>query len=220
MFLMVINQKMNRFKYYLFDLDGTLIDTKELIYLCFSKILWEYKKIKITKKEVDCYVGLPYRTQLEIYTGTLSDKDFYEMRNTHKNYQDLIYSDYISPCKGAIKTLKYLKENKIATSIVTSRNPDSVKKYLAAFDMLSVFSHIVTPLDTVNHKPSADPVLKALELMKAQPEEAVFIGDSIYDIESGNRAGVQTVYTSWANADFSKTEYQPDYIISDLEELL
>ena len=163
---------------------------------------------------------MPYRTQLEIYTGKLTDNDYHEIRNAHKNYQDLIYSDYISTCKGAIETLKYLKENKIATSIVTSRNPDSVKKYLAAFDLLSVFSYIVTPLDTINHKPSADPVLKALELMKAQPEEAVFIGDSIYDIESGNRAGVKTVYTSWANADFSKTEFQPDYTISDLQELL
>jgi len=211
---------MNSFNYYLFDLDGTLIDTKEMIYLCFSKTLMDYRGMKIPKSEVDRYVGLPYRIQLEKYLGKISDVEYLKMRDEHKVFQDSIYKEHIKPCLGAVETVLELKKRGFPLAIVTSRNPDSTTNYLRQFGLRDSFSHLITPLDTNLHKPNPEPVLKALELLGASANESIFIGDSIYDIESGKRAGVKTAYTSWANANFTDLKYKPDFIVSDLRELL
>lgn len=211
---------MGKWDCYLFDLDGTLIDTKEMIYFCFKELLNKFRSIHVTKDDIYQYIGLPYRIQLEKYTGPLTDDQYFEMRDFHKTLQRSIYDEMIAPCPGAVETIQFLKERGLPLGVVTSRLRSSATDYLKKFDILSCFDIVIDPSDTEKNKPNPDPVLKALELLQVSAERAVYVGDSIFDIESGSRAGVKTIFTNWGHGDFTSLPHKPDYRVDNLKEII
>jgi pyrophosphatase PpaX len=124
---------------------------------------------------------------------------------------------------GILDLLKELKARGYKTGIVTSRLRHTTEMGLQKYDMEQYFDTIVTCDDTDKHKPDPEPVEIALKRLGSKPEEAVMIGDSIFDILCARGAGVKSVLVSWALAisDGDKTgENEPDYIIDKAEDLL
>lgn len=78
---------------------------------------------------------------------------------------------------------------------------------------------LVTPEDTEKHKPDAEPALKAMALLGADPTTTVFTGDAHYDICSGASAGVDTVFVNWSHIERSSLPIQPTWAIDSLREL-
>ena len=80
---------------------------------------------------------------------------------------------------------------------------------------------IVGADDVLNPKPHPEPVEKALELMGASREDAVYVGDSVHDMESGRAAGVRTAAVLWGP--FGRAELEPtrpDYWLERPADLL
>lgn len=212
---------MKEWKGYLFDLDGTLIDTKEMIYRCFNKLMVDFYKRELSREDVFKYIGLPYREQLEKYTGVLSEEQFAELVDAHRKFQKLIYADYVSPCPGVVETIKKLADLGKPMGVVTSRLRPSSQLFLETFDLFRYFQVMITPTETVLHKPNPQPVQKALELLQLKSSETVFVGDSVYDILAGFRSGVSTVYVDWEKQHFNfQVECRPDYCIDNMTQLL
>ena len=92
---------------------------------------------------------------------------------------------------------------------------------LALFDIRKHFDVFVALEDTELHKPNPAPVIKALELLGAQPQDAIMVGDSVFDIHCAHGADVKAALVKWSAAHgFQGDDESADYIVHDTEELL
>jgi pyrophosphatase PpaX len=77
---------------------------------------------------------------------------------------------------------------------------------------------LITPEDTDRHKPEPEPALAALQRLGAPPREALFIGDSSFDIECGSRAGIDTALVTWSHNDTGAFPVKPTWYIDDMRD--
>jgi pyrophosphatase PpaX len=210
---------MKNYNYYLFDADGTLIDTLELICRCFEKSLAAYGNRSYSRSEIMAVIGTPLADQFVHHLGPQPPGRLQEIMAAHMEYQLSIYSRYLRPMSGAIETLEYLVKAGKSCAVVTSRRRASLELFLKICKLDGFFKHCVTPEDTVHHKPHAEPALKALALLGAAPGEALFIGDSEFDVQCGHSAGMDTALLLSQDIDPAALAVAPTVMIRDLTEL-
>lgn len=209
---------------YLFDVDGTLIDTADLVVKCFlytiqtcrDKLVFDKE---ITADEIKSLMGLPLRYQMELFFGPMTDNKYSEIHKVYSEYQEKIYLDYLALFPGVKETLADLKSAGKKLGIVTSRRMISLRCYTDAMDISMYFDEFITPEATTKHKPDAAPVLEAIKRLNADPRKTVFIGDALFDIQSGVNAGIDTVYVNWGHKKVSELEVQPAFCIDAMDNL-
>lgn len=211
---------MKQYKTYLFDVDGTLLDTSELIYQSFLHTCRIYANMEISRERVYQHIGIPLRTQLEMYVGKKSDKEFKKVLKTHQDYQKSIYENTLKAFEGVCEGINHLKEKGVKLGIVSSRTRESLDIYLKYVGIYDHFSVISTPEVTANHKPHPEPVLWALAKLNSNAEDTIFVGDATFDIASGNSAGVDTAFVDWGHNSIDDIQADPTYVIKHFEELL
>lgn len=211
---------MKSYRAYLFDADGTLFDTAEMIYRCFVYSCGKYGNRQITRAEVNSGIGLPLAAQFTRYLGPVEPQLLEHIMADHMDYQLSIYPRYLKAFPGVRETLHELQAGGAHLAVVTSRKITSLTRYLRETGLREFFSVLVTPDETTRHKPDPEPVLKALELLGARSGDAVFVGDAAFDVECGSRAGVDTVFVTWSNTPVSALPVQPTACIDDMRELL
>ncbi len=211
---------MREYDYYLFDSDGTLTDTAELIYRCFNNTSKFYSNREVEREDVLNTIGMPLRPQMALFIGELSDEKYLEARDYHMEFQFKYFKEYLSLFKGTEEILKELRSRGKKLAVVTSRRRDSLEKYLKFVGIFDYFDVIVTPEDTEKHKPNPEPVLEALKQLNATKERSIFIGDATYDIEAGASAGVDTAFVEWSESDRSLFKIEATYTINNWDQLL
>jgi pyrophosphatase PpaX len=212
---------MKSYTAYLFDADGTLLDTTELIYQCFLYTCRKFGGYEITRKKVYDTIGIPLRAQVEIHLGKLSDEHYEKVRDAHMAYQQAIYKEYLKLFPGVIETLTRLKQDRKKLAVVTSRRMDSLTQYLKETGILNLFDALITPESTLKHKPDPEPALEAIAQLKCQPSETLFVGDSVFDILCGKGAGTDTAFVTWSICEnIRESELKPTFIINSMEELI
>ncbi|MBN1648475.1 MAG: HAD-IA family hydrolase [Spirochaetales bacterium] len=209
---------------YLFDADGTLWDSADLIVASHQYTVRTFGDRRMGENEVTAHhikkmMGLPLRYQMELYFGPLSDDEYEEIYAVFRKHQEQIYRDYLKLFPGVAETLAALKKAGKKIAIVTSRKMQSLRCYTNELGIDSYFDTFITPGETQKHKPDAEPVLEALRQLASAPERTVFIGDALYDIQSGSSAGVDTVFVNWSYTRAADLETQPDYCIDRMNEL-
>jgi putative hydrolase of the HAD superfamily len=133
--------------------------------------------------------------------------------------------EHIHPYEGAIETLKILSTEGYALGIVTDAHSRDATLRLEKAGLLPYFCCMVSYDMVKVKKPSPEPFLFALEMMKAGPDEAILIGDSPRrDIEPGHHLGIRTVYARYGDR-FSddRSPIPADFVIdaiADLPEIL
>jgi pyrophosphatase PpaX len=211
---------MKEYDCYLFDADGTLIDTTELIHHCFRYTLGKQGVDSISREEIVGHIGLPLRAQMEVYLGTLSDSDYERIRKMHMEYQVKIYPEYLTRFPGVAECLDSLQKRGKSMAVVTSRLKDTLELYLRQCALDSYFPVCITPEDTQKHKPDPEPVRLALQRLEADPGSTLFVGDSNFDIACGNAAGVDTCFVTWSHNRIDSLTAQPTWTISQMQELV
>ncbi len=202
---------------YLFDADGTLFDTVDLICTCFQYVAEKYAGMTMDRSTIINSIGLPLKKQLIAHLGTELDHD--RILDDYLQYQLSIMEDSISPFPHVTETLEILKSAGKKLAIVTSRRRFSLEKILHSTDTARYFDVLVTPEDTTRHKPDADPALKAMSLLGADKTSTVFTGDALYDICSGTSAGIDTIFVNWSHVKRSSLTVSPTWMIDSLQEL-
>ena len=210
---------MKDYSFYLFDADGTLFDTAELIYQCFVYSCRKFGNKHITREEVFCCIGLTLRSQFEEYLGPLSQERFDEIQTEHMNYQLSIYKKYLRAFPGVAESLETLKSKEKKLAVVSSRKIRTLTIYLKETGMYDYFDALVTPNDTQKHKPDPEPALKAISILGAEKNKTLFIGDSVFDIECGRSAGVDTAFVNWSHSNGGLLKVKPTFYIDDMREL-
>jgi pyrophosphatase PpaX len=205
-----------KYKYILFDLDGTLIDTNQMIIDSFKHTYKTHLGKDIEEKEIIKSFGEPLITTL----GRYSPGNAEELYNTYISYNESIHDNRVSLCCNIKELLEQLKELGCVMAVVTSKRQKMAHRGLELLDIMKYFSSVVTIDDTAEHKPHPAPVLKALEKLGAAPEEAIMIGDSIFDIQCAHNAGVKAVQVSWGASLEHLQQETPDYLVDDAMEIV
>ncbi len=210
---------MKTYSCYLFDADGTLFDTTELICQCYFNTARVAGMAELKRERVLSTIGMTLRDQMEIHFGPLTEEQFRYLREIHMDYQLSIYKKYLKLCCGVHESLKYLTERGRRCVVVTSRMRSTLDIYLKETGIFSFFEHFITPELTLRHKPDPQPALKALELLRCEPEESLFIGDSTFDIECGHSAGTATAFVRWSLNKPDTLRISPTYYLDDMRDL-
>lgn len=209
---------MKRYDTYLFDGDGTLFDTADLVVHCFQYVAEKHCGISVSREAILSGYGLPLKGQLVKQLG--EDADIETIIQDFIDYQVQIIDEDVSLFPGVWETLAELKQTGSKLAVVTSRKPFSLGRILKNTDIAQFFDTLVTPDDTTLHKPNPEPALLALSRLERKPSEAVFVGDSQYDILSGNRAGTDTVFVNWSHLGIETVPIEPTWMIDEMTDLV
>lgn len=207
-----------RFSTYMFDLDGTLIDSIDLILTCYRHTTETHLgKIPPERQWLDG-IGTPLRLQLAGLTDDTALID--AMEATYKEHQREHHDRLLKVYPGVLKEVRAIKQRGARLCVVTSKSPWTTEQGLRVCGFDGFFDGYVTVLDVKKPKPDPEPVLHALEVMGVKASEAVFVGDSPHDMTSGRRAGVKTAAVLWGPFDRKALEpCRPDFWIERPEDL-
>lgn len=188
----------------LFDLDGTLIDSIGLLLDCVRHT-FEGRTPAPTEAEWIAGIGTPLRKQLADWVESEEDADALTTR--YRNYQRLHHDRLTTAYPGVVDMLTELERRGHPMGVVTSKSNEMMDMGLVHVG-LDRFMKTKIGMDSCKiHKPDPFPVLLALEELGYSPDEAVFVGDSPHDIQSGNAAGVISIAALWGP--FTKEQLEP-----------
>lgn len=200
----------------LFDFDGTLIDTNDLIYHSFD---YTFKKFgySFTEEEILQFNGPPLRETFSKINPELAE----EMIETYREHNAAHHAEYVKLFPNVKETLDILQEKGYDLGVVTAKMREGVEQGMEITGIGSYFDTIITIDDVTNPKPHPEPVLKALEKLNAVPDTAIMIGDNYHDIIAGNKAGTKTAGVSWSvkGKEYLK-QFNPTYMLEDMTDLL
>ena len=201
----------------LFDLDGTILDTRESIFQSFVHSLTTVGHKAPSQEDVFSHVGKELN---EVIAGIAGPKGkVEEIRELIKNFQ-LANLHLVKLYAGVEEVLKELRSRGYKLGAVTNaRRAGSIKR-LEHVGILDLFDTVVAVDDVENPKPHAEPVLLALKNMNAFPESAIMIGDSHFDIESGKNAGIKTIRVTYGFHTEEMDNPKPDHFVDDIKDLL
>ncbi len=179
----------------LFDLDGTLIDSVELI-LRSKQYAFESRGLPaVSDAEWLRWLGTPLRNTFARYTDDPLEVDRFIA--AYREFQMVHHDELIQPYDGAQAALAALRGAGHPIGIVTSKNVALSERGLAHVGLLEFVDTIVGSDSVERHKPDPEPVHVALQRLDTRADRAVFVGDSVHDMAAGNAAGVATVAALW-----------------------
>ena len=204
------------FKVYLFDIDGTLLDSAEDICGAVRQVLDTTDCPPVTFEYLKGFIG---RHLFELFGDIFPDAPPHRFEDLLLQYRQLYTGrghrmTHLYP--GVAEGLAALGGSK---GTATTKGSPTSRVILEQFGLIQYFDH-VQGTDGFPCKPAPDVIFTALAAMSAKPEECLFVGDSPADMEAGRRAGVKTCAVTYG---YGKREamaqFTPDYWIDDLREL-
>jgi len=194
----------------LFDLDGTLIDSIELIRRSYEHTLRVHYGRELTHGDWLTGLGRPLRWQFAQYTREQSEIE--AMIATYRAYNLAHHDAMVTAFPGTVEAVRSLKERGLALAIVTSKLNAGARRGLACAGFDGLFDVIVGADDVDVHKPDPAPVRAALARLGREPETAVMVGDSPHDLASGRAAGTRTAAVAWGPFERAELELaNPDH---------
>jgi len=207
-----------RYPTVLFDLDGTLIDSGEIIISSFRHATQTVLEREIPDEVLAAAVGgSNIYEQMRAFDEERAD----ELVRVYREHNAPLHDDLVA-FEGIERVLDRLRAEGRQLGIVTAKRRKTVD---LAFDILPLeryFDVVVTSEQTEHHKPHPEPVLAALDRLSTEPGEAAFVGDSPFDMGAGKAAGVFTVAVSWGKIHSVERlrETGADAVVHSPEELL
>lgn len=202
-----------RFPIVLFDLDGTLIDSGPMILASFRHATSSVLGRKIPDLDLIATAG---GATLEQQMRSFDAERVDELVAAYRAHNIPLH-EQLQCCVGIQAVLDQLRAEGRTLGVVTAKRRMTVQ---LAFERLGIeryFDVVITADDTTAHKPDPEPVLLALERLGARPEDAVYVGDSPFDIGAARAAGVFAVAVGWGGL---HRVTDADAVVDTAEELL
>lgn len=206
----------------LFDLDGTLIDSIGLILESARYAFAKLDRACPPAEEWLAGVGIPLFTMFRRYAR--DEADCAALIAAYREFQYANHDRLVRCYDEVVATVEGLRARGHEMGVVTSKSEALAMRGLVHVGLAKYMDTIVGCDSSSRHKPDPEPVRIALHRLDCRPEDAIFVGDSVYDVLAGNAAGVHTVAATWGA--FSKEDLAPGdpnaYLttISELAELV
>lgn len=204
----------------LFDFDGTLMNTNDLIMDSWRHIYRVLEDKDIIEEEIVRTFGEPLIKTMEKAFPNIPVDECVEI---YRSYHRESFGDRISLFPGIKEMLGSLKALGYKMAVVTSRAALTTKQAMERYEIMEYFDVVITCDDTDKHKPHPEPVFIALDQLNSRPEESIMIGDSMYDILCAKNAGVQSVLVGWAVAVLEEEKTgidKPDYFVETANDIV
>ncbi len=203
---------------FLFDLDGTLIDSIDLILRSYRHTMQAHGR-GLPPDEVWMEgLGTPLWVQFRRWTDDPAEIE--AMVTTYRTFNLAHHDALARPYDGVAAEVRALAGRGKRLGLVTSKMRDGAHRGLVLAGLAEAFEVIVGADDVTHPKPHPEPVLRAVERLDAVPSETVFIGDSRHDLECGRAAGVKTAAVLWGPFDRAHLESSgPDYWLTTPDQI-
>ncbi|MGN7403117.1 HAD family hydrolase [Cytobacillus praedii] len=181
------------FKYVIFDVDGTILDTEKAILKSLQKVLKEEGK-DYQLEDLRFALGIPgIETLKKLYVTDLD--------RVHPKWSETVleFSHEVSVFQDLENVIKTLSESPVRTGIVTSKTKQELIDEFEPFGLSSFFEYTICASDTEKHKPHPEPLLACLDGLNANQDDTIYIGDSIYDMQCAKSAGVKFALALWGS---------------------
>jgi len=190
-----LSASLRTFDAYLFDLDGTLIDSIELIFRSYEHTFREHRMPVIDRARILAHLG---RTLTDSFGDFASDASAIpDLVATYREFNLAHHDALVKPYAGAHELVDVLRASGRKVGIVTSKKRETARRGLAVCGFDVAFDVFVGMEDSARHKPDPEPLERALERLCMQPADACYVGDSPHDAAAGNAAGVHFFAAGW-----------------------
>ena len=202
-----------RFPVVLFDLDGTLVDSAAVILGSFHHATETVLRRRFPDERILAQVG---GSNLAVQMALLDAEHVDELVRVYREHNEPRQAE-LACFPGMVEVLAQLKREGRRLGVVSAKQRPTVQHAFESAGIGAFFDVVVGSDDTDRHKPDPEPVLKALELLEARPEEGAYIGDSPFDVAAARAAGVFSVAVGWGG--IHRVE-NADALVETPEELL
>ena len=200
-----------------FDLDGTIVDSVELIILSFQHAIREVLGREISREESIQWVGRPLREQMERFSPEHAE----ELVRVYREWNHREHDRMLKLYDGILEMLDRLNHAGVKIGLVTSKSRYTTQM---AFDLTGIeayFDATVCSDESPGNKPSADPILFCLNQLGIGPDEASYVGDSPTDMQAAHAAAVDAIAVTWGVFGTPALEAEkPDVLVHTIPQLL
>jgi HAD superfamily hydrolase (TIGR01509 family) len=208
-------KKMNEYKGIIFDIDGTLTSTNNLIFASFNFIANKYLGKTLSDEEIVKLFGPTEDVILKEFCGDNYEKAREEY---YKFYSDNHFMADIYP--GMREILNELKSRGVLLSIFTGKGREATTITLKKLGIYDYFDLIITGDEVKEHKPSPEGIQIFLKKYNLNKNEVIMIGDSPSDIKAAHSAGIKVVSVLWDSlAKHHVLKMDSDYVFYTVDEL-
>ena len=205
-----------RFPVVLFDLDGTVIDSGAIILASMRHAAETVVGGEWSDAELMKAVGGPW---LEAQVLAIDPDRVDELVRIYRAHNEPLH-DTLEYCGNIDVVLAELLERGHRLGIVTAKRRVTVELAFAKLPLEHLFEVVVGGDETARHKPDPAPLLLALERLGASAEDAVYVGDSPFDMQAARAAGLYAIGVSWGRIHTADKLLEADVVIDRPEELL
>ena len=185
---------MKQYKHLVFDIDGTILDTADVNMVSLQRALLELRGEKKELEDLAFSFGIPGTSTMAI----LGFPDPQAALNVWiRHYVECGEELGIRLFPGMGEVLEALQKTDAFLGIITSKQKDEYDRDFEKRDLKKYFHCAVTSSDTERGKPYPDPMLEYMKRTGARPEKTLYIGDSVYDMDSARAAGVDHALALW-----------------------
>jgi HAD superfamily hydrolase (TIGR01549 family) len=201
------------YKYIIFDIDGTLLDTETAVLSSLQKVVFEELNKSLSFDELRFALGIPGEVTLN------------KLGITNVSECSVRWNEYLKDYFHHVKVFDHIKDTLIklneigiSTGIVTSKTREEFLNDFVPFELGDFFKLVVCADDTEKHKPNPDPILKFLELSGADKSKTIYIGDTKYDMQCALDAGIDFALALWGAK--SSVGINANYILENPKQIL
>ena len=201
----------------LFDNDGTLVDTRDII---LSSMRYSTRKVlgRVIPDEVLLRgVGTPIVVQVNDFTADEDEQA--EVIRVYREHNATIHDENVKAFPGAVDMLATLADRGVALGVVTSKLRSIAWPGLQITGLAPYLSCCIGAEDCTRFKPEAEPILLGADQLGLPASSCLYVGDSPYDIQAGKAAGCKTVAVTWGVFTPEVLEAEkPDYMCDSFSE--
>ena len=204
-------------KILLFDLDGTLVDSrKDLV----NAANWTRAQFGLPPLPFETVVSFIGRGMKNLVLKSLGKKEYLEKGlSLFRSYYSKHCLDHTRPYEGIPELLEELSRSH-SLAVVTNKPEEFSEKILKGLHLFSYFPVLIGGDTLEKKKPDPAPLLEAVTRLQGNHSEVIMIGDSETDLEAGKRAGVKTCAVAYGFRPLQVLlTYQPDFVVHSVSEL-
>ena len=201
----------------IFDIDGTLARTNELIFESFNHVSEKYTGKRMTRQEIVALFGPPEEGGLAKVVGAGQvDEAMDDLCNFYQSH----HRGMAALHPGISDLLRYLKSRGVKLAVFTGKGKRTSDITLRELDIAQYFDLIVSGSDVVNHKPHHEGITRVMEHFSLPPEGVLMVGDAPGDVKASRAAGVKVAAVVWDSYDRDRVlNAGADYVFHSVAEM-
>ena len=201
----------------IFDIDGTLARTNELIFESFNHVSEKYTGKRMTPQEIVALFGPPEEGGLAKMVGA---GDVERAMNDLCDFYQSHHSGLAALHPGISELLEFLKSHGVKLAVFTGKGKRTTDITLRELNIDRYFDLIVSGSDVTNHKPHHEGITKVMEYFSLIPEDVLMVGDALGDVRASQAAGVKVAAVVWDSYDRERVlAADADFVFHSVSEM-